>query len=63
MMTGDKGTLRALGYVCMVAAWISVTFTLFVISEGGSPGIWWPILAVVFSGATAVFFLKAKRLN
>ena len=55
--------LRALGYVCMVAAWICVTWTLFVISEGGSPQIGWPIFAVVFSAATVVFFLKAKRMN
>ena len=62
-MAVDKATLRALGYVCMVAAWVCVTFTLFVLSEGGSPEIGWPILAVIFSGATAVFFLKARRMN
>jgi hypothetical protein len=62
-MPVDKGTLRALGYVCMVAAWLCVTWSLFVLSEGGSPEVVWPILAVIFSGATAVFFLKAKRMN
>jgi hypothetical protein len=63
VMAGDKGTLQALGYVCMVAAWVCVTFTLFVLSEGGTPEIGWPIFAVIFSGATAVFFLKAKRMD
>ena len=61
-MTDDPEKLEWIGRVLGIAAWVFITYALWVISEGGAAE-WLLLFGIGLAGLAVLCFVRAKQLR